>query len=126
ALDLRGAGRSRELEHRDLSLARWADDLHAVVRELQLERPVLVGASLGATVALKYALERPGEIGALVLIATEANLSNLAPRMLAAAEQIDRDGMQTWVDEVWADNPPFSGASLRRGPAVLDDYRSWR
>jgi pimeloyl-ACP methyl ester carboxylesterase/quercetin dioxygenase-like cupin family protein len=124
-LDLRGAGRSRELEHRDLSLARWADDLHAVVRELELERPVLVGASLGATVALKYALERPGETGALVLIGTEANLSNLAPRMLAAADRIDRDGMQTWVDEVWAENPPFSRASLRRDPSVLDAYRSW-
>ena len=87
-LDLRGAGRSRELERTDLSLARWAGDLRAVVRELELERPVLVGASLGATVALKYALEQPRDVGALVLLGTEANLSNLAPRMLAAAERI--------------------------------------
>jgi pimeloyl-ACP methyl ester carboxylesterase/quercetin dioxygenase-like cupin family protein len=124
-LDLRGAGRSRELERTELSLARWADDLGAVVRKLELDRPVLVGASLGATVALKYALEQPGDVGALVLIGTEANLSNLAPRMLAAAERIESDGLQTWVDEVWSQNPPFSQTSLQRDPSILDEYRAW-
>lgn len=124
-LDLRGAGRSSELERTELSLALWADDLDAVVRKLELDRPVLVGASLGATVALKYALERPGDVGALVLIGTEANLSNLAPRMLAAAERIESDGLQTWVDEVWSKNPPFSQPSLGRDPSILDEYRAW-
>src|SRR5207247_6448517 len=109
----------------DLSLARWAGDLRAVVRELELERPVLVGASLGATVALKYALEQPRDVGALVLLGTEENLSNLAPRMLAAAERIESDSLRTWVDEVWSKNPPFSPASLRRDPSILDQYRSW-
>src|SRR5439155_302306 len=80
-VDLRGAGRSHELERTDLSLARWADDLAEVVRELELDEPVLVGHSLGASIVLKYALERPGEAGALVLIGAEANLSNLATRM---------------------------------------------
>jgi len=124
-VDLRGAGRSRELERRELSLARWADDLGSAVRALDLDRPVLVGASLGATVALKYALERPDEVGALVLIGTEANLSNLAPRMHASAERIESDGLQVWVDEVWSKNPPFSESSLRRDPSMLDDYRAW-
>jgi pimeloyl-ACP methyl ester carboxylesterase/quercetin dioxygenase-like cupin family protein len=124
-IDLRGAGRSRELQRTDLSLARWADDLHAVVRELELERPVLVGASLGAAVALKYALEQPADVGALVLIGTEANLSNLAPRMLAAAERIESDGLEAWVDEVWSANPPFSPAALGRDPSILDEYRAW-
>jgi 3-oxoadipate enol-lactonase len=124
-VDLRGAGRSRELERTELSLARWADDLGEVVRRLELDRPVLVGASLGATVALKFALEQPGDVGALVLIGTEANLSNLAPRMLAAAERIESDGLQIWVDEAWSKNPPFSQASLRRDSSVLDEYRAW-
>jgi pimeloyl-ACP methyl ester carboxylesterase/quercetin dioxygenase-like cupin family protein len=122
-VDLRGAGRSRELERSDLSLARWADDLGEVVRGLELDRPVIVGHSLGASIALKHALERPGEVGALVLLGAEANLSNLAPRMLAAAERIESVGLETWVDEFWSKNPPFSQASLRRDPSILDEYR---
>ena len=67
-VDLRGAGRSRERDRGELTLARWADDLDQVVRSLELERPVVVGHSLGASVVLRYALEHPGEAGALVLI----------------------------------------------------------
>jgi pimeloyl-ACP methyl ester carboxylesterase/quercetin dioxygenase-like cupin family protein len=123
-VDLRGAPRSRELEPTELTLARWAADLAEVVRTLGLDRPVLVGHSLGATIALEYALERPGEVGALVLLGTEANLSNLAPRMLAAAERIERDGLATWVDQVWSKNPPFARASLERDPSILAEYRA--
>jgi len=100
-VDLRGAGGSREHERGELTLARWAEDLATVVRSLELERPVLVGHSLGGGVVLRYAVEHPGEAGALVLIGTEANLSNLAPRMLAASERIESMGLETWVDEVW-------------------------
>lgn len=123
-VDLRGAGRSRERDRGELTLARWADDLDQVMRSLELERPVVVGHSLGASIVLRYALEHPSEVGALVLIGAEANLSNLAPRMLAAAERIESSGLVTWLDEFWAKNPPFSRASLRRDPSMLDEYRA--
>ena len=123
-VDLRGAGRSRELERSELSLARWARDLGAVVRALGLERPVVVGHSLGASVALKLALEDPDAVGALVLLGAEADLTNLAPRMLASAERIESIGLERWVDELWSKNPPFSAVSLERDPSVLDEYRA--
>jgi len=44
--------------------------------------------------------------------------------MLAAAERIESAGLQTWVDEFWSKNPPFSHASLRRDPSILDEYRT--
>jgi pimeloyl-ACP methyl ester carboxylesterase/quercetin dioxygenase-like cupin family protein len=124
-VDLRGAGRSRELERRELSLARWADDLAAVLERLGLDRPLLVGHSLGAAVALKLALERPELVGALVLIGGEADLSNLAPRMLASAERIEELGLEAWIADFWSKNPPFAAASLVREPALLEDYRGW-
>jgi pimeloyl-ACP methyl ester carboxylesterase/quercetin dioxygenase-like cupin family protein len=123
-LNLRGGPRSRELERTDLSFERWAADLGAVLDALGLERPVVVGHSLGASIALKYALDRPGDARALVLMGAEANLSNLAPRMLRSVERIERGGLEAWVDGAWAENPPFSEASLRRDPAILDEYRS--
>src|SRR5215207_2400773 len=124
-VDLRGAGRSRELERTELTLARWADDLAAVVERLGLARPVLVGHSLGAAVVLRLALARPELARALVLIGGEADLSNLAPRMLASAERIEGIGLESWVGDFWSKNPPFAGASLARDPAILEDYRGW-
>ena len=123
-VDLRGTPRSREVERTELTLARWAEDLAAVVEQLGLERPALVGHSLGASVALKLALERPELLGSLVLIGGEADLSNLAPRMLLSAERIEELGLETWIDEFWSQNPPFSAPSLERDPSMLDDYRN--
>src|SRR6478735_7076249 len=123
-VDLRGTPRSRELERTELTLARWAEDLAAVVEQLGLERPAFVGHSLGASVALKLALERPDLVGSLVLIGGEADLSNLAPRMLLSAERIEELGLETWIADFWSKNPPFSAPSLERDPSMLDDYRN--
>jgi pimeloyl-ACP methyl ester carboxylesterase len=45
-----------------------ADDLEAVLEELQIERAVLAGASMGAHTALRFALTRPERVAGLVLI----------------------------------------------------------
>lgn len=123
-VDLRGAGRSRELEQGELSLERWASDLGAVLDNLGLERPVVVGHSLGSAIALKLALERPDRVDALVLMGGEADLANLAPRMLASAERIESVGLETWIEDFWSQNPPFAEPSLQRDGEILDEYRN--
>jgi pimeloyl-ACP methyl ester carboxylesterase len=45
-----------------------ADDLRALLDDLQIERAVLAGASMGAQTALRFALERPERVLALGLI----------------------------------------------------------
>ena len=52
-VDLRAAGQTRELEEEELSLERWADDLAGLLDALDVRRPVIVGHSLGASIALK-------------------------------------------------------------------------
>lgn len=56
APDLRGHGRSGQPAAADayLDARRWADDVARVVEELQLQRPIVVGWSMGARVALSY------------------------------------------------------------------------
>lgn len=122
-VDLRAAGQTREIEREELSLKRWSDDLAGLLAALEVERPVLVGHSLGASIALKYALELPDDVRALALIGADATLSNLAPRMLLSAERIERMGLEAWVAEYWSKNPPFSAESLDRSPEILDEYR---
>ena len=57
ALDFRGHGRSSPAE--DFSVSLGADDVAATVDGLGLERPLLVGSSLGGMVAVAYAARQP-------------------------------------------------------------------
>jgi 3-oxoadipate enol-lactonase len=69
AYDARGHGESDPAP--DPSAYEYADlvaDLEAVIDHLELDRPALVGSSMGAATALTYALEHPGLVPALVQI----------------------------------------------------------
>ncbi|TDT98140.1 alpha/beta hydrolase family protein [Streptomyces sp. 846.5] len=64
--DERGRGRSGG--SKDYSFAGCLDDLVAVLDATGVCKPVLVGWSLGAALAVRYAAAHPGEISALVLV----------------------------------------------------------
>ncbi|HEX7353755.1 MAG TPA: alpha/beta hydrolase [Mycobacteriales bacterium] len=69
-LDLLGCGASdRPPSWERCTIEEYAADLAAICDELGLERPVAVGHSLGAAIALAAALAEPGRFGGLVLIA---------------------------------------------------------
>jgi pimeloyl-ACP methyl ester carboxylesterase len=89
AYDARGHGASSPAP--DPAGYEYADlvaDLEAVLADLELERPVLVGSSMGAATALTYALEHPGEVPALVQITPAYNGAG------RTAETVDED---TWA-----------------------------
>ncbi|MFB7025286.1 MULTISPECIES: alpha/beta fold hydrolase [unclassified Streptomyces] len=67
AVDQRGHGAS-ERRPRDVSRAAYVADVVAVVEQLGLRRPVLVGQSLGGHTAMLAAAEHPGLFRALVLV----------------------------------------------------------
>ncbi|MGW6418871.1 alpha/beta fold hydrolase [Streptomyces sp. NPDC055055] len=67
ALDQRGHGAS-ERRPEDASRAAYVADVVAVVRELGLVKPLLVGQSLGGHTALLTAAAHPGLVRALVLV----------------------------------------------------------
>lgn len=64
--DARGRGRSGTSS--DYSLATAVEDLGRVLRTTGVKRPVLVGWSHGATVAVRYAMEHPEEVRGVVLV----------------------------------------------------------
>ncbi|MCT9089929.1 alpha/beta hydrolase [Streptomyces sp. ASQP_92] len=64
--DARGRGASGTSS--DYSLRGAVDDVDRVIEATALRRPILVGWSHGATIALCYAAEYPESIGGLVLI----------------------------------------------------------
>ena len=65
-LDVRGRGLSDKPAH-GFSLRDYADDLAAMVRELGLARPALLGHSMGARIVAAFAVLHPGSAGPLVI-----------------------------------------------------------
>jgi 3-oxoadipate enol-lactonase len=122
--DLRGAGRTREERREELTLERWAADLRGLAEALALERPVLVGHSLGGSIALRYALTWPDDVAGLVLIGADANLARIGDRMRRSIDAIEREGLEAWVAGPWSQNPPFAAAAVERAPDGLALYRA--
>jgi pimeloyl-ACP methyl ester carboxylesterase len=65
--DARGHGRSTPPEDGECSYVALAEDLADVLDSFGFERAVLVGASMGAHTAVRFALTHPGRVAALVL-----------------------------------------------------------
>ena len=66
--DVRGHGKSDKPERFDLD--DYADDLKAIIEELNLEKPVAIGLSMGSYVALKTAEKYPEILSRIVLLGT--------------------------------------------------------
>jgi pimeloyl-ACP methyl ester carboxylesterase len=67
AFDLRGCGQTRGFD-RGYTMPEQAADLRAFLTGLGLERATLVGHSLGAAIAMQFAVESPQRVDALVLL----------------------------------------------------------
>jgi 3-oxoadipate enol-lactonase len=70
--DLRGFGKSSLPNIQKYSLQ---DDLHTLIQKLNIQKPHLVGLSLGGNVAINYYLEHPEKVRSLVL--ADSGLSGL-------------------------------------------------
>ena len=95
AFDMRGHGDSGWSETADYSLASLASDLHAVMDLLELQRPHLIGMSLGGQTALA-AIAGGLTVRSLVLV-------DVGPRMLSSDDNPIRDFMRAHTYPTFAD-----------------------
>jgi len=65
AVDLRGMGQSARVE--SIPESGWVDDLAALINHLGLESVNIFGSSLGARIALRYAVNSPARVQSLIL-----------------------------------------------------------
>lgn len=118
ALDLPGHGGS---PRGNRSLEECADDVAATIGD---RRPILLGYSMGARVALHVALRHPGAISGLVLVSGTAGLDDATEREArvandeALASRIETIGVESFIDE-WLAQPMF--ASLPRSSAGIEE-----
>lgn len=71
-LDLRDHGRSARHDPDDWSFETCADDVRAFCDALSIDRPLILGHSMGGFIALLYGARHPDHAGGLILVATKA------------------------------------------------------
>lgn len=96
--DFRGFGESGGLAD---SLDRLADDLHALVEHLGLQRFVLGGFSMGGYVAFRYLARHADRLSGLMLLDTrpEADTEEGRQRRYAGIERIRTEGPRGFLED---------------------------
>ncbi|OJF11145.1 alpha/beta fold hydrolase [Couchioplanes caeruleus] len=86
-VDLQGHGRTADID-RPLDIRSMADDVAALIDHLGLERPDVVGYSLGGGVALLVAIRHPEKVGRLVTASAGIRRDATYPEILAQQGQV--------------------------------------
>jgi len=103
ALDLPGFGRSAKSENYDYRLPSQAAVVLALLRELQVEQYILIGHSMGGTVAILMALQQPPQLARLIVI---------EPNLRACAAQLSRTIVKQTEDDFTAHYAQFQTQAI--------------
>src|SRR2546422_7004503 len=129
AVDLQGHGRTADID-RPLSAELMAGDIAALIKHLKLERPDLMGFSLGGGVALLTAIRHPELVGRLVLISTPIRRNAFYPEILAQQKQVTAEAAeamkQTPMYQLYASIAPrpedWPRLLSKMGESMKNDY----
>ncbi len=87
APDLQGHGRTADID-RPIDIRLMADDIAALIRHLGIERPDILGYSVGGGVALFTAVKHPELVGKLVVVSAHIRRDAIDPQMFAQRGQV--------------------------------------
>ena len=93
--DLRGHGKSPVTDG-DYSMRLMAEDIHALMNRLDLQKAVLVGHSMAGYVSLAFARAYPGRLAGLAMVASQAEADSPEKRQgrYITAEEVGRKGVR--------------------------------
>jgi pimeloyl-ACP methyl ester carboxylesterase len=111
-LDLRGNGRSDRASPATWNLSQWAADLHGFCAALEIERPIVLGASFGGEVAMRFAVDYPEQPAGVILISATARLR--LDRSLAAFERLGGVAARDAAARYWHAATPETHAEYLR------------
>jgi pimeloyl-ACP methyl ester carboxylesterase len=85
--DLQGHGRTADID-RPIDIRLMADDIAALIDHLALDKPDIVGYSLGGGVGFFTAVRHPEKVGKLVMASAHVDSTAIPPEMRAQQEQV--------------------------------------
>jgi pimeloyl-ACP methyl ester carboxylesterase len=85
--DLQGHGRTADID-RPIDVRLMAGDIAALIDHLGLDRPDIVGYSMGGGVALHLAINHPSRVGRVVAASANIRRDAIYPEMLAQQGQV--------------------------------------
>ena len=97
APDLQGHGRTADIE-RPIDMRFMADDVAALIDHLRLDKPDLVGYSLGGGVAFWTAVKYPEKVGKLVMASANIRRDAIPPEMLTQQAQVNAAAVEFMKD----------------------------
>jgi pimeloyl-ACP methyl ester carboxylesterase len=95
--DLQGHGRTADID-RPIDTRLMADDIAALIGHLKLEKPDLLGYSLGGGVAFWTAVKYPELVNKLVIVSTNITRSAIPAEMLAQQENMNAGAFEYMKD----------------------------
>ena len=121
ALDQRGHGLSdRAAELGDYSRDHMADDIDGFIRAAGLERPVVVGHSMGGMNAMTFASRHPEALRALILVdvGPEVTVDGAQQVRQFVAGPYEMESLEAWVEHTHKYYPFRSKEGIRKRLAV--------
>jgi pimeloyl-ACP methyl ester carboxylesterase len=97
AVDLQGHGRTADID-RPIDVQLMADDIGALITHLGLDKPDVVGYSLGGGVSFFTAVKHPDQVRRMVMVSTNVRRSAIYPDMLAQQGQVGPEAAEFMKD----------------------------
>src|SRR5256885_11083335 len=88
AVDLQGHGRTADID-RPIDTRLMADDIAALIDHLGLDKPDVLGYSLGGGVAFFTASKYPDKVGRLIMVSANIRRDAIPAEMLAQQAQVN-------------------------------------
>jgi len=128
-VDLQAHGGTADID-RPLSAELMAGDIAALIKHLKLERPDIMGYSLGGGVALFLAIHHPELVGRLVMVSTPFRRNGFYPDILAQQGQVNAEAAeamkQTPMYQLYASKAPrpqdWSRLLAKLGEGMAKDF----
>lgn len=123
ALDLRGHGLSQPPKDSDYRLISQAEDIDAVVNKAGIQRFVLVGHSMGGSVAITYAGLHPDRVAGLLIVDSGGDPNQFPEEQKQQIiKAMESDAYTKVTDDYWKQLLVGSGSKVQE--RVMKDMQS--